>query len=117
MKVNIFLTIIGLLLASLIAYLNFSIAEGKQNDSLCGFVSAVCYIATLVSTLGIQITESPRQTVNLRVMSVLFFVIFAIVNFCFAIFGIVQPYYFLINGILLLIFVLLTYKLSKITNV
>jgi hypothetical protein len=116
MKANPFLMVIGLLLALLIGYLTFSVAEGKENDVLCGIISAVCYIATLLSTMGLQF-ENKRQGANVKVLSVLFFVLFAIINFCFAIFGIAQPYYIVINGILLLIFLSVLYKLSKLTDI
>lgn len=113
MKTNIFLTIISILLASLIGYLAFNIAEGKDNDALCGIGTSICLIVTLVPTIGLQY-ENGRLGTNIRVLSSLFFIVFLISNFCFAGFGINMPYYAICNGLILLVYLAIMYKMSNI---
>lgn len=112
MKANVFLTLMSVLLALLIGYLVYNIAEGKNNDALCGVGTTICLIATLIPTIGLQY-ESGRLGTNIRLFSALFFVIFLISNFCFAGFGINAPYYIITNGIMLVIFWAIFYKMQK----
>lgn len=112
MKANIILTMISILLALLIGFLAFNIAEGKENDVLCGIGTFLCISATLVPTIGLQYASS-RLGTNIRVFSSLFFFIFLISNFCFAILGINTSYYIITNGIMLIIFLAILYKLHN----
>ena len=112
MKVNIFLTIISVVLAVLIGYLAFNVAESKNNDIIYGIGSTVCFIATLVPTMGVQY-ESGRLGANLRVLSALFFMVFLIVHFSFAAFGGSMPYYIITNGILLMIYLSIFYRMNQ----
>lgn len=116
MKVNIFLTLISIALAALVGYLAFNIAEGKENDTVCGIGSTVCFVSTLIPVMGLQY-ESGRLGVNIRVLSVLFFVGFLISHFCFAGFGVKMPYYIIINGILLIIYLAIFYKIQGIKDI
>lgn len=116
MKVNIFLTTLSVMLALLIGYLAFNIAEGKENDILCGIGSFICLTATLVPIIGLRY-ESSRLGTNIRVFSSLFFLIFLISNCCFAGFGINLPYYIITHGILLIIFLALLYELQNIKSI
>lgn len=109
MKTNIFLTIISILLASLIGYLAYNIAEGKDNDILCGIGTSLCLFATLMPTIGFQYEEG-RLGANIKVVSSLFFIIFLISNFCFAGFGVKMPLYIIVNGILIITYSTILYK-------
>lgn len=113
MKINIFLSFISVALASLVGYLAFNIAEGQDHDFVCGFGSAICFIVTLIPTIGLNY-ESNRLGTNIKVLSALFFVIFLISHFCFASFGIKMPYYIICNGIILVIYLAILYKMSNI---
>lgn len=109
MKCNIFPTIISVVLASLLAYLTYTIAEGKQNDILCGIISFVCYVSTLLSVLALR-SNSTRLNVNIRITSVAFFLTFLISNNAFAATTLAMPYYIIIHGLLLTIFTTVMYK-------
>lgn len=116
MKANIFLTGISVMLAALIGYLAYNISEGQDNDVLCGVGSSICFMATLIPTIGLQY-ESGRLGVNIRVFSVIFFVIFLISHFCFAGFGVKMPYYIICNGILLVIYLAIFYKMQGVKDI
>lgn len=116
MRINIFLSIIGIALASLIGYLVFNVAEGQENDTLCGIGGIVCFSITLIPTIGIHYNSS-RLGINLRVLSALFFVIFFVCNFCFASLGIKTSYYIICNGIILVIYLAILYKMLDIKSI
>lgn len=116
MKANIFLTLISVTLAALVGYLAFSVAEGQENDYVCGIGSALCFVATLVPMMGLQY-ESGRLGANIRVFSVLFFIIFLVSHFCFAGFGVKMPYYIIVNGIILVIYLAIFYKMQGVNDI
>lgn len=116
MKVNIFLTLISIMLAALVGYLAYNVANGDKNDVVCGVGSAICFSATLIPTMGLQY-ESGRLGVNIRVFSTLFFVVFVISHFCFASFGVEMPYYIIVNGITLMIYLAIFYKMQGVKNI
>ena len=94
-------------------YLAFEVAKGQENDYLCGIGSTVCFIATLIPAFGLSY-ESSRLGTNIRVLSALFFVVFLVSHFCFAGFGVKMPYYIICNGIILVIYLAIIYKMSNI---
>ncbi|MGM9856903.1 MAG: hypothetical protein ACI30Y_03770 [Candidatus Limisoma sp.] len=66
--------------------------------------------------MGLQY-ETGRLGVNIRIISSLFFTIFAISHFCFAGFGVKMPYYIIVNGIMLMIYLAIFYKMQGIKNI
>ena len=112
MKVNYFFILIGALIALLMGFWVFSIAEGKDNDMLCGVCSTVCFLSTVIAMLAVK-PDSARMAVNLKVLSTVFFLLFVVSHFCFALFGIRMPYYVIINALALLIFFALYYWMVK----
>lgn len=116
MKVNIFLTSISIALAALVGYLAFNIASGDENDVVCGIGSAICFAITLIPTMGLQY-KSGRLGVNIRILSVIFFIIFAISHFCFAGFGVKMPYYIIVNGIMLMIYLAIFYRIQDVKDI
>ena len=101
------------MLSALIGYLAFIVAVGDENDAICGIGSGICFAATLVPVMGLQY-ESGKLGVNIRVYSSIFFVIFVISNFCFAGFG---PHYIIVNGIMLMIYLAIFYKMQSVKDV
>lgn len=116
MKVNIFLTLISISLAALVGYLAFNVASGDENDMICGIGSGICFVATLIPAMGLQY-ESSRLGVNIRLFSAVFFILFAISHFCFAGIGVKMPYYIIVNGVMLLIFFAIFYKMEGVKDI
>ena len=112
MKVNVFLTVISVLLALLLAYWTYNIAQGQENDKVCGVCSVVCFMGTLVPMFAIK-HESGRISTNIRVLSLVFFLLFVVSHFCFANFGVRMPYYVIVNSIAFLIFLVLFYWIGN----
>ncbi len=116
MKPNIFLILMAVILSLLMGYLIYHIAQGKENDALCGITSLICLVSTSIPLLGLQF-DSVRLGVNLKVISAITFILFLIENILFAASAISMPYYIILNGLILVVFLTIFYKLSKIRNI
>lgn len=116
MKTNIFLTVLSIMIAALVGYLAFNIANGDENGAICGICSGICFAATLIPLMGLQY-ETGRLGVNIRVLSLVFFVIFLISHFCFAALGVKMPYYIILNGIILIIYLFIFYKMQGVKDI
>lgn len=116
MKPNFFLSLMALILSLLLGYLVYHIASGKPNDMICGVVSVVCMAATAIPLIGLKY-ESGRMGVNLRVLSTIALIFFVILNIAFAALEIVMPYYVVINGLALVVFLVSFYELSRIKDI
>ena len=116
MKANPFLTFISVMLAALLGYLAFNVANGEENDVICGIGSCICFAATLIPTMGLQY-EAGKVSVNIRVFWSIFCVLFVISHFCYAGFGVKMPYYIIVNGIMLMIYLAIFYKIQGIKDI
>lgn len=99
-----------MILTALISYLAYAVAKGQENDALCGIGSIICFAATLLPIIGLKY-DSARIGTNIRILSFLFFIIFLVSHACFIYLGIQMPYYIIANGIILVIFLGIIYKL------
>jgi hypothetical protein len=111
MKINFVTTIIALAISLLITYGFYSLHGSVNNMVLCGG-SFVFLAATLILTIGTSF-ELPRTTTNIRVVSGIFFVIALLSNLIFTFINFSTPSYTIINGILLLVFVLIVYSINR----
>ncbi|MBR5395695.1 MAG: hypothetical protein IK144_11555 [Bacteroidaceae bacterium] len=116
MKINIFLTLVSFLLTALLGYWIFDTARGKENDIICGVLSFICLLSTLIPLIGLRF-YSVKLGVNIRILSGFFFIIFLISHFCSALFGIKMPFYIIINAILLLLYLAVLYKMQDIKDI
>lgn len=107
---------ISVLLAALIGYLAFTVARGDAYDTVCGITSGLCFLSALLPVMGLSL-ESGRLKANVNILAILFFVVFLVSHFAFAAFGVKMPYYIIINGILLLIYLAVIYKMASIKDV
>lgn len=116
MKINSVLSIIATALSCLIGYLVYNVAEGQDGDIVCGIASTICFTTTLIPLMGAE-TESTKLTINIKVMSSIFLIAFLISHFSFAAICIKIAYYIITNGILLLIYAAILYKMQQIKNI
>ena len=92
------------------------LVESEENDVICGISSGICFATTLIPIIGIQY-ESGRLGTNIRMFSALFFIVFAISHFSYAGFGVKMPYYIIVNGIMLMIYLAIFYKMQSIKDI
>lgn len=111
MKINIVQTIIALAVSFLIAY-GFHSFHDSENKILISAGSFIFLATALVMTIGASF-DLPRTTSNIRVVSGIFFAIALISNLIFKFINFSVPSYIIINGVLLLIFILITYSINK----
>jgi hypothetical protein len=111
MKINFVQTIIAIVLSLLIAYGLYSFHD-SENKILLSTGSFVFIATTLVLSIGISF-QLPRTTINTKVISGIFFAVALISNLIFTFIKFSVPSYVIINGILLLVFILIAYLINK----
>ena len=111
MKVNGITTIIALAISAIVSYCLYSWCK-SDNQILLDIGSFVYCATTLIFTMSVSF-ESKRTTTNIRFLSGTFLALGIISNaiFTFVQFG--SPIYILINGIMLLIWLAITYFIKK----
>jgi hypothetical protein len=112
MKTNTVYTLIILVLSALLGYWVYSVAEADAYASLAGLLSAICIAIPLFFGLCVSYNTS-TAIINIRVLSCVLLIIMLIMHFYYAFTGISMPYYVLINGILICIYVAIVYAIIK----
>jgi hypothetical protein len=111
MKINFVKTIIAMSISLLIAYALFSFND-IENRILLSVGGFLFLAVTLVVTIGTSF-ERPRTSTNIKAASGVFFVIGFIENLMFTFISFSIPTYIITSGLLLLIFILITYSLYR----
>lgn len=111
MKINFLTTIIAMAISLLIAYGFYSFND-SENKIILSIGSFVFLAVALINTIGVKFKQS-RTTSNIRVVSAVFFVVAFICNLLFSIITFSTPWYVIINGMILLIFVLIVYGIYQ----
>ncbi len=109
MKIDFIQTIIAIAVSLLIAYGLYSFHE-SENKILLSAGSFLFFSTTLVTTIGASFAL-PRTTTNIKVVSGVFFVIALISNLIFACINFSVPMYLIINGVVWLLFIMITYSI------
>ena len=112
MKINFVQTIIAIALSLLISYGLYSF-HNSENKMLLSVGSFVFLALTLIITIGASF-ELPRTTTNVKVVSGIFFAVALISNLIFTFIKFSVPSYVIINGILLLVFILIAYSINRV---
>lgn len=105
MKVDIIYAVIAAAISALIAYGCYAICDYEEVQLLITIASGVQFLILSLGTIAVSLTES-RSTVMFRILSGVFFGIAVISNLIFACFEFNKPLYIILNGIVLLIYIL-----------
>jgi len=111
MKIDFIKTIIAIALSGLVAYGLFTFNTSPNKDLLT-FGSLIFLITTLTFTIGVSF-NLPRTTSLIRTVSVIFFIIALLVNIAFSFIDFKEATYIIVNGILFLIYGLISYSIGK----
>lgn len=111
MKIKAIPLIIVLGISAIISYALYSFCK-SDNATLLAIFGGLMSFATLATTFGITI-ERQGKSVNIKVLSLVFFVLTLISNIIFANLAFTTPTYIIVNGLLLLIWLLIFYNISK----
>ena len=112
MKPNIVLIIVSLVISVLIAYTLYILSSVDDTKNLLAIGSGLCLLLTLSAIMGISF-ENTRAGVNVKVLSVVFFIIFLISNLIFTFITFSTSAYVITNGLLLVLWFLFAYSIAK----
>lgn len=99
-------------IAALLTYCLYICTNKEANVAFFTTGNAVLLLVTLFGTMGFTI-ESKRMLIMMRVVSIIFFLLMFISCMIFCIIGVSNPPYIITNGLLLLIYILILYNISK----
>lgn len=115
MKVNVVFLVIALAIAGLIGYAFYATNKGEANCVLLAIGSGCMIAASLSSSLAVSF-KGRGGTGNIKIVSVLFLLVFLISNIIFGFTGVSVPAYVIVNGLLLLVYILIVYSLYRATK-
>lgn len=107
MKLKIVPVLIGASIAALIAYAMYVFSLGQNKELIAGGCFLYTSI-TLILAFGASF-DSARTGTNIKTLAMVFFITGIASHIAFAYFGSFQPAYIIVNGLLLLIFILFSY--------
>ena len=111
MKIKEIPLIIAFGISALVAYGLFSICK-NDNSLLLAIVGGIMLFVTLAATFGVDF-EPHRTSVNIKVTSIVFFLLALISNLIFSFVQFSVPLYVVVNGLLLLIWLLVIYGINR----
>lgn len=111
MKINFLKSIIALAISLLMSYCFYS-CKDIENKILLSVGSFIYFAITLITLISLSF-EQPRTTTNIKVTSIVFFMFGFISNVIFTFINFAVPIYIVLNGILLLLFILTTYSIKS----
>lgn len=105
MKLNIVNTLVATATSALIAYGCYAICDYEEVQLLVTIAAFVQFLILSIGTIAVSLPEG-RSTIMFRILSGVFFGIAVISNLIFACFDFSVPLYIILNGIVLLIYIL-----------
>jgi len=111
MKIDFFKSVVAIAICGLIAYGFFALNAG-DNKLLLSLGCFLFMSITTLGTIGIRF-ELPRTTTLIRTVSGIFFFVALVSNLVFSFTNFSTPPYIITNGVFLLMYVLISYSLSK----
>ena len=112
MKFNLILTLISLGLAGFATYSVFVGNSGDYYRILITVGAGISFFVTLCGMLAIK-TVYWGTSMNIRVISGLFFLALLIDHIVFSFIGVKYPHYIIITGVLMLLYILTCYLTIK----
>ena len=112
MKVNIVPTIIAAAISALLAYALYALCKTEGQEWLIALGGFVCFFLSLGAGIAVRF-EQGRTSANAAVLGWVFFFILLISQGIFAFTQFSTPAYIIINGVLLLTFVGITYAVAN----
>ena len=111
MKIKVIPLIIVLGISAILSYGIFSFCT-SDNATIMALIGGLMSFLTLTASFGITITNGGKS-INIKVLSLVFFVLGLISNIIFAYVHCKTPTYIIVNGLIILIWLLIVYGLSK----
>ena len=113
MKFNLIPSIITLVFVGLIVFGFYSWCRCEDLKLLLTIFSSISLLLSMSAILGISV-ENTKKSINIKVLSAIFTLVLLVSNVIFCCFSYFSaPIYIIINGILLLIWLLCCYGIIK----
>lgn len=118
MKISVFPFLLSLIVATAIGYLagHISYSQGDSEHVVVGIGTGLTVLATLAFIMAVKL-ENERMNVNMKTWSNIALIAIIIVNFCFAFFGVAQPYYIIILALFLVFHLWMVWKMRETKDV
>ncbi len=118
MKISAFPFLLSLIVAAALAYLagHISCSHGDSGHMVVGIGTGLTVLATLSCLMAVK-HENSKMNVNMKTWSAIALILMIIVNFCFAFFGVAQPYYIIILALFLVLHLWVIWKMKETENV
>ena len=113
MKLNFVPSFLAVIISALLGYAVYSVADIDPNAILAGVVSTVCFIVTLILAIGVGY-EDGKISVNIRILSLSALIVMLISHFAFAATIVKMPYYLIVNGLILCIYLCIAYYINSL---
>jgi hypothetical protein len=114
MKVNLVFLLISLAIAVLAGYGFFSWNSGEALQLLITIGAGLTVFITIGGIIAIKSAGGRGSIGNIRALSIVFLIIFVVSNVIFSFITLITPTsYIVINGILLIVYMLITYTISR----
>ena len=113
MKLNFVPSFLAVIISALLGYAVYSVADIDPNAILAGVVSTVCFIVTLILAIGVGYDDG-KMSVNIRILSLSAFTVMLISHFAFAATIVKMPYYLIVNGLILCVYLCIAYYVNSL---
>lgn len=115
MKLNFVPSFLAVIISALLGYAVYSVADIDPNAILAGVVSTVCFIVTLILAIGVGYDDG-KMSVNIRILSLSAFIVMLISHFAFAATIVKMPYYLIVNGLIICIYLCIAYYVNSLKH-
>lgn len=112
MKINLIPSLIALAISALIAYALYSFCKTEGHELLLAIIGGISMFLPLATCFGVRFPES-RTSTNIAVIGGVFFGIMLVAGLVFAFVQFSTPALIIVDGLLLLIFLLCVYTVAK----
>lgn len=112
MKINLFLSIIALLLGGLIFYGFYNFGQDLPINAV---EAGICTIA-LIPAMGIRLKNCPRETTMFKTFSILWFFLLFVINSLFVVFNAGISTLVILNGLIFIGGILVLYFIYNTTH-
>lgn len=118
MKISAFPFLLSLIIAAALAYLAGHISHSHDDAEylVVGIGTGLSILSTLSCLMAVKL-ENPKMSVNMKTWSAIALIIMIIVNYCFAFFGVAQPYYIIILALSLVFHLWMVWKMKETKEV
>ena len=114
MKVNYITLVIAFAIAALMGYALFAMNGAETDIPLANALGGgIVLFITLAGAISVSSTDAKGSTVNIRVLSIVFFLVLLVEQLIFSFVPFKLPPYIIVTGILALIYVLIAYAIGK----